>query len=142
MDGHVAKLSIAKSILTAPGAYTSKTGVHVVLQANGARCPAGIGDSILSIPIPAGAPPVPTVAWCAPIGSHTQPIATTSDGKNDAIVWFMDGQNLVGVDGDTGTNVTTATGVCAAVRQWTSPIAVKGRIIVGADNRLCSWSPH
>jgi hypothetical protein len=82
------------------------------------------------------------VAWCASIGSHTQPIATTSDGKNDAIVWFMNGQNLVGVDGDTGTNVATATGVCAAVRQWTSPIAVKGRIIVGADNRLCSWSPH
>jgi len=35
-----------------------------------------------------------------------------------------------------------APGVCPGVRQWTSPIAVKGRIVVGADGHLCSWSVH
>jgi len=33
-------------------------------------------------------------------------------------------------------------GNCSGVRQWTSPIAVKGRIVVGGDGHLCSWSPH
>jgi len=28
------------------------------------------------------------------------------------------------------------------VRQWTSPIAVKGRIVTSADGHLCSWSVH
>jgi hypothetical protein len=28
------------------------------------------------------------------------------------------------------------------VRKWTSPIAVRGRIVVAADGKLCSWSPH
>ena len=31
---------------------------------------------------------------------------------------------------------------CGAVRKWTSPIAVNGRIVVAADGKLCSWSPH
>ena len=146
MDGHKAMMTIADggmSIHTVLAAYASATGVHVVLQANAAHCPAGNGDSIISIAVPAGAPPVPSVAWCAPHnGANTAPIITTSDGKSDAIVWFMRDQTLVGVDGDTGMTVATATGQCSAVHQWTSPIAVKGRIVVAADSKLCSWSPH
>ncbi|HEV3192787.1 MAG TPA: hypothetical protein VGY54_19910, partial [Polyangiaceae bacterium] len=91
--------------------------------------------------VPPGPPPAPTVAWCA-LGSSAAPIATTSDGMKDAIVWFMNNGHLTGVDGDTGGAVVTATGGCPGVRQWTSPIAVQGRIVVGADGHLCSWSPH
>jgi hypothetical protein len=146
MDGHKVMLTIADggmSLHTVLGAYTSTTGAHVMLQANAAHCPAGNGNAVISISIPVGAPPMPKVAWCSPqSGANTAPIATTSDGKTDAIVWFMNGPNLAGVDGDTGAKVVTATGQCAGVQRWTSPIAVKGRIIVGADNKLCSWSPH
>jgi hypothetical protein len=28
------------------------------------------------------------------------------------------------------------------VSKWTSPIAVNGHIVVAADGKLCSWSPH
>jgi hypothetical protein len=131
------------SVKTAPAAYTSPTGVHVTFTANAAHgCPSGGGTSVMSVLVPPGAPPVPRVSWCAPTSSQTAPIATTSDGKADAIVWFMNGGNLVGVDGDTGMPAATVTGGCSNVRQWTSPIAVKGRIIVGGDGHLCSWSPH
>jgi hypothetical protein len=146
MDGHKAMLTIADggmSLHTVLGAYTSTTGMHVVLQANAAHCPGGNGNAVISISIPVGTPPMPKVAWCSPQGgANTAPIATTIDGKNDAIVWFMNGPNLAGVDGDTGAKVAIATGQCAGVQRWTSPIAVKGRIVVGADNKLCSWSPH
>jgi len=30
-------------------------------------------------------------------------------------------------------------GSCSGVQRWTSPIAVKGRIVVGANGTLCSW---
>jgi hypothetical protein len=133
-------------IHTALAAYTSPTGAHVTFSANAAAgCPKGGGTSIMSILVPTGAPPALSVAWCVGMaGSRTAPIATTSDGKGaDAIVWFIDnGSNLVGVDGDTGTSVVPATGGCSAVRQWTSPIAARGRIIAGGDGHLCSWSPH
>ena len=28
---------------------------------------------------------------------------------------------------------------CAGVQRWTSPIAVKNRIVAGGNGRLCAW---
>ncbi len=140
-------VSLGNSIHTAPTAYTSNQRVHVALSIEAAaQCPPGsaAGRVVMSVVIPPGTPPQPHVLWCAPIGGGAgppAPISTTTDGKSNAIVWFMNGTALNGVDGDTGAVIFAGgTGVCAGVRQWTSPIAVKGRIIVGADGHLCSWS--
>ena len=46
---------------------------------------------------------------------------------------------LYGVDGENGTTIYKG-GNCTGVRQWTTPIAVKGHVIVGGDGHLCSWS--
>jgi hypothetical protein len=55
----------------------------------------------------------------------------------------MGNGKLYGADGDTGATVFGGgTGTCDNVRRWTSPIAVNGRIVVGGDGHLCSWSPH
>jgi hypothetical protein len=48
---------------------------------------------------------------------------------------------LYGVDGENGTVIYKG-GTCTGVRQWTTPIAVKGHVIVGGDGHLCSWSPQ
>jgi hypothetical protein len=69
------------------------------------------------------------------------PIATSSDGTNDAIVWVMDSGKLLGVDGETGAMIYNG-GNCSGVRQWNAPIAAKGRIIASGDGHLCSWSPR
>lgn len=140
---HLTVAQSGMSIRTAPAAYTSATGAHVAFNANGAEgCPMGAGTSIMSVLLAPGSPPAPKVAWCAGTSSQTSPIVTTTDGTTDAIVWFVNGTSLVGLDGDTGAVVVTATGGCSNVRQWTSPIAVKGRIIAGGDGNLCSWSVH
>jgi len=44
------------------------------------------------------------------------------------------------VNGEDGTKLFTSTDSCSGVRQWTSPIATKGRVVVGGDTHLCSWS--
>ncbi|HEV3191813.1 MAG TPA: hypothetical protein VGY54_14985, partial [Polyangiaceae bacterium] len=134
-------------IHTVMAAYASSMGAHVAFSANGAAgCPKGAGgSSIVSVAASPGPPPALSVAWCVGMtGSQTSPIATTSDGKGaDSIVWFVNnGSTLMGVDGDTGAPVASPTGACSAVRAWTSPIAVKGRIVAGGDGHLCSWSPH
>jgi hypothetical protein len=131
------------SVRAALAAYTSSKGLHVILTANGPQgCPMGAGTSVVSVLLSPGTPPAPTVSWCASINGQTSPIATTTDGTSDALVWFVSGGNLVGVDGDTGAVVVTATGQCSNVQQWTSPIAVKGRIVAGGNGNLCSWSIH
>ena len=103
------------------------------------------GFSALSVAASPGPPLALKVGWCVGMaGAQTSPIATTSDGKGaDSIVWFVNnGSTLVGVDGDTGAPVASPAGACAAIRAWTSPIAVKGRIVAGGDGNLCSWSVH
>ena len=128
------------SIKAAQAAYTSTTGVHVVMNASNTMCPPGTNGGIISVLVGPGAPPSARVAWCAG-GGDASPIATSTDGKNDTIVWSYNGA-LKGYDGDTGAAVASPMGNCNGVRQWTSPIAVKGRIVVGADGKLCSWSVH
>jgi hypothetical protein len=154
MGGQLADLVIATPgsmiVHTAPAAYTTAQGTHLVLTTNsGGQCPSGgaSGKVAMSILIPSGSPPVPRVAWCVPIanaslGFPASPMATTTDGQSNAIVWFMSGSTLMGVDGDTGATVFTGTDTCTGIHKWTAPIAVKGRIVVAGDTHLCSWSPH
>jgi hypothetical protein len=136
------------SLSSVPTAYTTSAGVHVAFSigSGATKCPQGgpSGKVIMSVKLTAGSPPTPSVAWCATLGgSATGPITTTTDGTSESIVWFMDSNKLIGVDGETGAVVFDGgSGTCAGVRKWASPIAVKGRIVVGADGKLCSWSPH
>ena len=86
---------------------------------------------------------MPTVAWCSAIAGNasTAPIATTTDGTSNAIVWFINNANtLKALDGDTGTQILNSSATCASVQRWTSPIALNNKIVVGGNGHLCSWS--
>jgi hypothetical protein len=147
MGGHIVDFMVADggamAVRTVPTAYATSQGVHVAFAVEtGALCPAGspAGAVVMSVLIPAGSPPAPRVVWCAGLsGAVTSPITTTTDGRTDAIVWYMNNARLTGVDGDTGQTVFSGADSCP-VNQWTSPIAVKGRLVVGGEGQLCSWS--
>jgi hypothetical protein len=132
------------AIHTAVASYTTAKGLYVTFGTNtGALCPGGGSENIMSVLIAPGSPPKPSVAWCAPLsGKVTGPISTTTDGTSDVVVWYMNNGKLNGVDGDTGASIFTSTNTCANIEQWTSPIAVNGRILVGGDGHLCSWSAN
>jgi hypothetical protein len=150
MNGHVADFRVAASgmsIHTVPAAYTTAQGLHLTFAIDsGAMCPVGMpsGKVVMSVLIPSGAPPAPRITWCAALtgAEVTAPIATTTDGSSDAIVWYMSANKLIGVDGDTGAVLVTSADTCTGIRRWTSPIAVKGRLVAGGDGHLCSWSVH
>jgi hypothetical protein len=132
----------AMSIHTAVATYATSKGRYVVFGTNsGAMCASASGEAIVSVLIPSGSPPKPSIAWCAPLsGPVTGPISTTTDGISDVVIWYMNNGKLNGVDGDTGASLFTSSETCSNVRQWTSPIAVNGRIVVGGDGHLCAWS--
>ena len=150
MAGHVLTFKVstggAMAVKTSPTAYQTAKGTHYVFSTDsGAVCPSGAGGkSIVSVLLKAGTDGKPTATseWCAPLtGAVTSPISTTTDGTANATVWFVDSGKLTAVDGDDGTmKLFTSTDTCSGVRQWTSPIATKGRIVVGGDTHLCSWS--
>jgi hypothetical protein len=155
--GSLADLTVAsttaESVYTAPTIYTSAAGLHATVNVgvSPANCPAGTPKSdemIVSLLLHPGQKTVATEAWCAPNagGGHLNypPISTTTDGVSaNAMVWFVNGSQLTGVDGDTGAEVVTTTGAaCAMVPSMSFPIAVKNRIVVSALGHLCSWSPN
>ncbi len=138
------------SIRTTPAVFPKDDGVILVFTADsGGQCPSGGGGGggggrkIMAVEIPAGSPPAPKVLWCASqTGNSTSPIVTTTDGKSEPIVWFGNGDKINAVDGLTGAMITTGGSGSCTTAKWTSPIAVKGRIVVSANNKLCSWSAH
>jgi hypothetical protein len=148
----------AMSIHTVPTAYTAGSTTFLTMSMDGSwvGCPASFRstNAVMGIAVAPGAPLKPSVVWCAAMtptpnasdgnrGGPAGPIATTTNGSSDALVWYMSGTKLIAVDGATGETVFNGgAGDCMGVRKWTSPIAVKGRVVVAADNRLCSWSPH
>jgi hypothetical protein len=150
MGGHLLTGQVALgpfSIKTVPAAYTSPSGVHVVMSLRGTgACPAPrpAPPLVLSMVIAPAAPLGIGAIWCSSItGPIPGPIATTTDGTANALVWYMSDGKLLARDGDTGQAIFDGgTDTCSGVRDYTSPIAVKGRIIVGGEGRLCSWSPH
>jgi len=147
----------AESLYTAPTVYHTPKGIYVAVStAMGPVCPAGSPaavKTISSILIQAAGSTAPTpskTTWCAAASMMNAkqytlyPISTTSDGMSDAIVWFIYSDNgglLTAVDGDTGAVLFAETqSTCGKIHNMSSPIAVKGRIVVGADGKLCSWS--
>jgi hypothetical protein len=117
--------------------------------------------TLMGLTVAAGNPVTVTPSWCATIGGPTMsdmatvknrsasPLVTTTDGMSNPIVWVAGSASqamsnttanlLYGVDGETGQILYTG-GNCSGIRQWTTPIAVKGHIVLGGDNHLCSWS--
>jgi hypothetical protein len=134
----------AMAIHSIPAAYHTSMGTYVVVSTTSGStgCPAGGtgsgGRRVMAVRI--GTNLQATIAWCAEMASVTTgPIATTTDGTADAVVWYTSGGALRGVDGDTGATIYSSTNTCAGVQKWTSPIAVKGRIITAGNGRLCAW---
>jgi hypothetical protein len=151
------------NVRSVPTAYVSGTKLFYAIAVDSAwaNCPGGTmnGSVLMAFAISPSLPLKPAVAWCASYGLVPKGvdevtfwggpgapglISTTTDGSNDALVWYMDGgMQLVALDGATGATVfRDSAASCGSVRKWTSPIAVKGRIVVAADGKLCSWSAH
>lgn len=149
-DGHKVKLKVtsrnaAMQIKSVPTAYPSGDGINIAFATDSdAACPAGGptgGKMVMAVTVSPGSPPTAKVSWCAALsGDVTAPIATTTDGKSDSVVWYISSGKLVGVNGDTGAVLYTSSDTCSAVQRWTSPIAVGNRIVAGGNGHLCSWS--
>jgi outer membrane protein assembly factor BamB len=130
-----------------PASYTTAKGRYVVLHSESnitaAACPTGSGD-LVALSVTATSPPTLVPAWCANSGGKGSPIATTTDGTSNALVWIVStgGTNsLLAFDGDTGAAMATvAPPAGATVQHWTSPIVAKGRFIVGGTNAVYAFT--
>jgi hypothetical protein len=160
------------SARTSPVSYMTASGLHIAVTVDRgpytpAMCPATpavdpnmavlMGFTVTASPFKV------TTDWCTNVGGpamgdngtvknrSVSPLVTTTDGKANPIVWVGGSMSqmtagtpanmMYAVDGETGA-VLFKGGTCAGIRQWTTPIAVKGHIVIGGTGKLCSWSPQ
>jgi len=134
-------------IVNAAAAVTTPAGTFVTMHgargATGLGCPTGSGD-LATVKLSGTSI---AMAWCANNGGQGSPIITTTDASgSEAIVWTAGaaGTNkLHAWDAVTGAVVFGGgSDAFAAVRQFTSPIAVKGRIVIAGDNKVYAFKPR
>jgi outer membrane protein assembly factor BamB len=132
-------------IITAAAAYTTPQATYVAIGGLGVGCPMHYGD-VTALKISATSPPTLAVAWCAGQDGFGSPIVTTTDGRSDAIVWWLtaEGSNqLMGFDGETGKKIFATSGAGDAmthITKFNSPIVAKGRIFVASDTRVYAFT--
>jgi len=145
-EGLQSKLVSSGIIRTAAAAYTAPSGTFVVFNINsgtgaGIGCP-GTPGNLVALKIGASAPPTIDVAWCADVPGRGSPIVTTIDGTSQPVVWAVGTETtnrLLAFNGETGEILFSGGGPdeqMTFVRRFQTPIAVNGRIIVVADDKL------
>jgi hypothetical protein len=141
-------LSVGGALKGVSATYATAKARYVVLRADEgvSVCPGSNGGDLLALRVTASSPPTLVPAWCANSQGLGAPIATTTDGKSDGLVWIVSakGSNrLLAFDGDTGAAVYTGGATAeqlGPIQQWTSPIVAKGRFFVGGNGVVYALS--
>ena len=129
-------------IINAAAAYTTSKGAYVAFRGTGSACPGAAGDLVALRITPSSI----ETAWCARENGRGSPIVTTAGGAS-AVVWAAGAegdQRLHGFDGDTGSVVFgggAASEQMSGLRRFMTPIVAKGRIYLGADDRVYAFAP-
>ncbi|MCA1828233.1 MAG: PQQ-like beta-propeller repeat protein [Myxococcales bacterium] len=148
--GHLGLLSSpavsSGAIITAPASYTTANGTYVAFHGAPAG---GCSGDLTVLKLSATSPPAATFAWCGQQNGRGSPIATTTDGRSDAVVWAVGTEGEFGsqgderlhaFDGDTGAVLFTSAAM-REVRRFQSPIVAGGRIYVAGDGMVYAFRP-
>jgi outer membrane protein assembly factor BamB len=146
-EGAFSALLTMSPIINAAAAFNSPRGTFFVFHiynSGAGICPTGQAGDLVGLRL--GGAKVIDVVWCRDNGGQGSPIITTLDGENEGIVWSAGAegsQRLHAWDAETGQPLFAGGGgmdLMAAVRRFTTPIAVHGRVFVGADGELFAFA--
>jgi hypothetical protein len=149
MGGMIQTLMVAGSgsnggMIQGATAYTTPSGTFVAFRSATMMTGCGTGMGFLGvIKISAASPPKMSLAWCAGASSASSPIATTTDGSAESVVWWLAGGKLLGFNGESGAPVYTGGAAgdgLGTVSNFQTPMAAKGRIFVAAGNNLHAFT--
>jgi hypothetical protein len=143
LGGELAAETVSETrIITSPAAYRVGDEVFVAFQAPGAHCPPpGRGHDLTVLKITAGPPPAMSTAWCGSLRGRGSPIATTTDGHSNPIVWMLGAEGddrLHAFRGDTGEPIFVSEPL-SGMRHFQTLIATRDRLYVGADGHVYAF---
>ncbi|MGE5159833.1 MAG: hypothetical protein ACM3OF_17010, partial [Gemmatimonas sp.] len=143
IGGQLAADAISRSrIITSPSAYSVGDAVFVAVQAPGAHCPQpGGGRDLTVLKITAGPPPAISTAWCGALRGRGAPIATTTDGHSNPIVWMLGAEGddrLHALRGDTGEPIF-ASEPLSGLRHFQTVIPTEDGLYVATEGRIYAF---
>jgi PQQ enzyme-like repeat protein len=129
--------------------YETVMGRYVVVRGYGSAigCPKGTSGDLVAVRVTNSSPPKLQVAWCATSHGDGSPVVTTTDGKNNAIVWAPSAaktNRLYGWDGDTGAVVYgggDASDAMGMMWRWASPVVAKGQFYAASKGKVYRFAP-
>ena len=136
----VAQVS-ARGIFAAAAVYPAGDSVNVAFPGTGTSCSKG-DSGLVVLAVRGGEPPTLATAWCASVEGWGAPIATTTDGRSNSIVWALgaEGDNrLHGFRGDTGEVLFTGPSL-NGLRHFQTLIATQDHLYVGADGTIYAFA--
>jgi len=146
---NVGTLQVLSGEITNAGAWATIGGAtYVVVRPNqggsGIGCPNGMSGDLVGVKLDPTAAQKMSVVWCVDAQGEGSPSITSSDGTHDPMVWTAGAQSsnkLHSWDLVTGAPVFTGgASTIDKVRRFTAPIAVHGRVFVGADDKLYAFT--
>lgn len=143
VGGGLASPRVANGVvITAPTVLATPTGTILAFPASGASCPGGSGNGFVALRIAAGSPPGIATAWCAGVSGRGSPIASTTGGGAESIVWQVgaegDGQ-LHAFNAETGEVLFTSASL-GSVTKFNAPIIAKGRVYVAGNSAVDAFT--
>lgn len=129
-------------IVTAAAEYPAAGGAMIAFEAPGSDCPAGAARGDLTvIEVSRGAHPRIRTAWCGAVRGRGTPIVTTTDGRDDPIVWVLGAQGDARLHGLRGTDGRTlfVSRALPGLEEFATPVATAHRLYVGADNTVYAF---
>ena len=138
IGGNAITPQVGDFIVTAPAVIATPSGTILAFTAQG-TCTGANG--LVALRIGAGPPATAPTAWCAGVNGRGSPIASTTGGGAEAVIWVVgaegDGQ-LHAVNAETG-EVLFAGGQ-VAMRRFNAPITAKGRIYAASDSAVAAFT--
>jgi hypothetical protein len=143
----------------APATFTAQTGAYLYVQAystagTGNYCPPGVYGDFVALRLDPGSPPSVRTAWCVRNDGYGSPIVTTTNGKDEAVVWTLSveagnrlrafdaitGEALFGAPVDGGAaDAASDDAQLGSLHRFMAPIIAKGRLYVAGDDRLYAF---
>ena len=124
----VVPVAAAGAIIPTAAVIATPSGTVLAFPANGTSCPGANGLVALRISAGSGV----ATAWCAGFNGRGSPIATTTGGGLESMIWIAGAQGdnaLHGMNAETGQSIFTSAPLGLLTR-WNAPIVAKGRIYV------------
>ena len=130
----------AGPVITAPAVIATPSGTLIAFPATGSSCSGANG--LVALRITAGSPPGVATAWCASVSGRGSPIATTTGGGLESMIWIAgaEGDNrLHAVNAETGESIFTSSRLGTLTR-FNAPIVAKGRVYVAGFGAVYAFT--